>query len=499
MTITPYRALEQRFRRINAVEEAADLLSWDQATMMPEGGRAARAEELAALRLHAHELLTASETGELLAGAEENGLFDWDAANLHEMGRKHAHATALPADLVDAMSRASIACEAAWRQARRDDDFGVVAPALQDVVMLARRAAEAKSERLGVPPYEALMDQFEPGARAEQIDRIFADYVEFLPDFLARVVERQNAEPAPVVPSGPFLIVAQKELARHLAQQLGFTFDRGRLDESPHPFSTGRAGDVRITTRYRESEAMQAIMAVIHETGHALYEQQLPPEWRFQPVGQSRGMTLHESQSLIYEMQAARSPAFCRFLSGLLTSTYPADRVAFAADNLYRLYTRVEPGFIRVEADEVTYPAHVVLRYRLERALIAGDLSVADLPLAWNDGMRASLGLEVRSDREGCLQDAHWYEGHFGYFPFYSLGAMTAAQLFEAASQTHLELMSEIGEGNFATLRQWLAHNVHRYASSLSTDEIVERATGGRLDIEIFKRHLSRRYLDALP
>ncbi|MFL5260620.1 MAG: carboxypeptidase M32, partial [Hyphomicrobiales bacterium] len=261
VTVTPYRALEQRFRRINAVEEAADLLSWDQATMMPEGGRAARAEELAALHLHAHELLTASETGELLAGAEENGFFDWDGANLREMRRKHAHATALPADLVDAMSRASVACEAAWRQARRDDDFGVVAPLLEDVVMLARRAAEAKSERLGVPPYEALMDQFEPGARTEQIDLIFADYIAFLPDFLARVLERQNREPAPVVPSGPFPIVAQKELARQLAQQLGFTFDRGRLDESPHPFSTGRAGDVRITTRYRESEAMQAVMA----------------------------------------------------------------------------------------------------------------------------------------------------------------------------------------------------------------------------------------------
>jgi carboxypeptidase Taq len=493
--MTPYQELEERFRRIIAIDEAAEMLYWDQATVMPEGGRPARAEQLAALSLHAHELITAPRTGELLVEADGSILDPWQAANLREMRRKHAHSTALRSDLVDAMSRASTACEAAWRQARREDDFSVVKPLLEEIVKLVRQAANAKAEKLGVPPYEALMDQFEPGARTAEIDAIFADYMAFLPEFLASVLEHQHARPAPIEPVGHFPIATQKALARRVMEHLGFQFEQGRLDESPHPFCIGRAGDVRITTRYREDETTHALMGVIHETGHALYERQLPAEWRFQPVGRARGMVLHESQSLIFEMQAARSLPFCRFLSNLLREAFPGNETAFAPANLVRLYSRVKPDFIRVEADEVTYPAHVVLRYRLERALIAGDLSVAELPAAWNDGMKALLGLEVASDRAGCLQDAHWYEGAFGYFPFYSLGAMTAAQLFDAACTAHPEIPLEIGQGRFDTLRQWLARNVHQLGASLSSDEIVEQATGRKLDTGVFKRHLTHRYL----
>lgn len=337
------------------------------------------------------------------------------------------------------MSRAETDGEAAWPQARCDDDFGVVRPLLTEIVNLTRQAASAKAEKLGVPPYEALMDAFEPGARTAAIDAIFADYTAFLPEFLSRVLERQGAQPGPIEPNGHFPVAAQKALARRVMEQLGFQFEHGRLDESPHPSYNGRAGDVRITTRYREDETTQALLGVIHETGHALYERQLPPKWRFQPVGRARGLVLHESQSLIFEMQIARSLPFCHFLSDWLRETFPGNEVVFASDKLVRLYSRVKPDFIRVEADEVTYPAHAALRYRLERGLIAGDLSVADLPAAWNDGMKASLGLDVRTDRDGCLQDPHWYKGTFGYFPFYSLGAMTAAQLFDAASTAHPE------------------------------------------------------------
>ena len=338
----------------------------------------------------------------------------------------------------------------------------VVKPLLTEIVNLTRQAADAKAEKLGVPAYEALMDQFEPGARMTEIDVIFADYTAFLPDFLARVLERQGVRSAPVEPTGHFPVAGQKALARRVMKQLGFQFEQGRLDESPHPFCIGRAGDVRITTRYREGETTQALMGVIHETGHALYERQLPADWRFQPVGKARGMVLHESQSLIFEMQAAKSLPFCRFLSVLLCEAFPGNEAAFASDNLARLYSRVKPGFIRIEADEVTYPAHVALRYRLERALIDGGLIVNDLPVAWNDAMKASLGLDVRTDRDGCLQDSHWYEGAFGYFPFYSLGAMTAAQLFDAAATAHPEIAAEIEQGCFDTLRQWLARNVHQ-------------------------------------
>jgi carboxypeptidase Taq len=405
LSATPYLQLEERFRRIIAVDGAAKLLHWDQRTMMPESGREARAEQLAALGVHAHELLTSPDTAQWLDAVNEQSLDPWQAANFREMRRKHAHATALRGDLVDAMSRASTACEAAWRQARRDDDFSIVRPLLKEIVNLTRQAGVAKAEKLGVPPYEALMDVYEPGARTAAIDVIFADYMAFFREFLPRVLEHQRVRLEPIEPAGPFLVARQKALARQVVEQLGFRFEHGRLDESPHPFCIGWAGDVRITTRYREDEMTQALMGVIHETGHALYERQLPAKWRFQPVGGARGMVLHESQSLIFEMQTARTRAFCKFLSNLLHEAFPGHEDAFAAGNLFRLYCQVKPGFIRVNADEVTYPTHVVLRYELERALIAGDLTVSNLPAAWNDGIKASLGLDVHSDRDGCLQN----------------------------------------------------------------------------------------------
>jgi carboxypeptidase Taq len=496
LSTTSYRKLEERFRRIIAVDEAADMLYWDQVTMMPEGGRSARAEQLAALSVLSHELITSPQTEQWLAEADEAALDSWQAANLREMRRKHTHATALTPDLVEAMSRAATLCEAGWRQAKREDDFGAVRSLLAETVNLTSQAATAKAERLGVPPYEALMDAYEPGARTAEIDVIFDDYTAFLPAFLARVMEQQHSRPAPSEPRGPFPIATQKALARQVMERLGFQFEHGRLDESPHPFCTGRAGDVRVTTRYRDEETTFGLMGVIHETGHAIYERQLPAQWRFQPVGKARGLVLHESQSLIFEMQAARTLPFCSFLSRLLLDAFHGNEQVFVPENLLRLYCRVKPGYIRISADEVTYPAHVALRYRLERALMAGDLVVKDLPAAWNDGMKASLGLDVQTDRDGCLQDPHWYEGVFGYFPFYSLGAMTAAQLFNAACLAYPEIPVEIGRGCFDALRLWLARNVHQLGSSLSTNEILEQATGRKLDSSVFKRHLATRYLN---
>ncbi|HSE73019.1 MAG TPA: carboxypeptidase M32 [Dongiaceae bacterium] len=492
-----YSRLEERFRRLSALQEAAGMLHWDMATVMPDGGRPARAEQLAALGVICHEILTDAKTGDLLdaAEAEKGTLTDWQRANVKEMRRAHTHATALDSDLVEAMSKAATACEAVWREARPKADFALVYPLLSEVLNLARKAAAAKAEKLGCSPYEALMDQYEPGAREAEIDGVFADYGAFLPDFLPRVLEHQARQGKPASPQGPFPLAVQKELAKRLMSVLGFDFAHGRLDESLHPFCGGVPEDVRITTRYREDEFVQALMGVIHETGHALYERNLPGEWRLQPVGVARGMTVHESQSLLMEMQAGRSAQFCRYLSGLLRETFPGNDQALSADNLRRLYSRVEPGFIRVDADEVTYPAHVILRYRIEKALFRDELQLADVPQVWREEFGKLLGLDVPSDREGCLQDVHWFEGAFGYFPCYSLGAMTAAQLFDAACKAHPEIPDEIEQGRFGTLQGWLKANVHSLGSSLSTAEIVTRATGRPLDVAMFKRHLERRYL----
>jgi len=280
-----------------------------------------------------------------------------------------------------------------------------------------------------------------------------------------------------------------------LMERIGFDFDHGRLDISLHPFCGGTPDDVRITTRYEESDFQRALQGVLHETGHAMYERGLPEAWRRQPVGRARGMSLHESQSLLVEMQVCRSREFQRFAAPILRAAFGASGPEWDAENLYRLGTRVERSFIRVDADEVTYPAHVILRYRLERALLAGDLALKDLPAAWNDGMKALLGIVPPDDRRGCLQDIHWYDGAFGYFPTYTLGAMTAAQLFDAAKRADPAILSGIERGDFAPLMAWLRANVHGKASRFSTTEIIAQATGKPLDPAVFEAHLRARYV----
>lgn len=499
MSSNAYQVLEQKFARMGALNEAAGMLHWDMAAVMPEGGHGARAEQLAVLSVLSHEMLTAPETGELLDSAglygADGNLDTWQQANLREMRRIRTHATALSPALVEAKTRAQAACEKIWRAARPAGDFKAVLPALQTVLDLTREAAALKAEKLKLSPYEALMDQFEPGARTAGITPIFDAYAAFLPEFLGRVLEKQKSAGAPVEPRGPFPIATQKALGEKVMAVIGFDFNHGRLDTSLHPFCGGTPDDVRITTRYDEQSFAGALMGVIHETGHAMYERGLPEAWRRQPVGEARGMALHESQSLLIEMQAARSHAFCTYLSPLLRQTYTGNDEAFAPDNLFRLYTRVTPGFIRVDADEVTYPAHVILRYRLEQAMISGDLKLADLPGAWNAGMKQLLGLTVANDRDGCLQDIHWFDGAIGYFPCYSLGAMIAAQLFAAAVKADPGIPGAIGRGDFEPLFAWLRPHVHALGSSLTTAEIVTRATGKPLDAGIFRQHLERRYL----
>ena len=492
-----YETLEARFKRLNALREAVGMLHWDMSTVMPEGGAAARGEQLAALQVTCHEILTDPDIAGLFqdAEAEAGGLGAWPRANLREMRRQWRHATALKADLVEALVKAANRCEMIWRKARPENDFAAVLPAAKELLSLVRQSAAAKAEVLGCAPYDALLDEYEPGGSSARIDEVFDDLAGFLPDFLARVLERQARDPAPAAPEGPFPRAAQEALARRLMQALGFDFRHGRLDTSLHPFCGGVPDDVRITTRYDEDDFMTALMGVLHETGHALYERGLPSDWRLQPVGEARGMALHESQSLLIEMQACRGADFIGFMAPLAREAFGGEGPAWELDNLVRIYSRVEPGFIRVDADEVTYPAHVILRYRLEKRLIAGEMELDDLPAAWNAGMEELLGIVPPDDRLGCLQDIHWYDGAWGYFPTYTLGAIAAAQLFAAAKAAAPDIPGSIAKGDFSPLMGWLGEHVHALGSSCSGDELLERATGRPLDPAVFKAHLSARYL----
>jgi len=492
-----YTALTTTFARLGALCDAGGILGWDTQTQMPDGASDARGEQTAVLAVLGHEILTSPETADRLGEAEAAAgtLGAWERANLREMRRAYTHAAAVPGDLVEASSKAATRCEMVWRDARRDSDFARLRPHLDEVLRLQRRVGEAKGAVLGLSPYDALLDGYDPGMRQARIDPLFADLRATLPGLIAEATARQEAHGAPLPLPGPFPVKIQRTVGLQLMGAAGFDFARGRLDVSLHPFCGGATDDVRITTRYDEADATRALMGVMHETGHALYEQGRPAAWRHQPVGQARGMSLHESQSLLIEMQACRTAEFCAYLAPVLREAFGGEGPAWTAENLHRLYTRVEPGPIRVDADEVTYPAHILLRYRLETAMIAGDLAVADLPGAFDEGLRELLGVTVPNDRLGCLQDIHWPGGSFGYFPTYTLGAVAAAQLFAAACAAHPGILPDLARGDFSKLHAWLRTNVHARASVMETDELMLAATGRPLEATSFQRHLHARYL----
>lgn len=489
--------LEEIARSLSVYGDILALLHWDTGTMLPAGSIESRGEQIAQLEGYMHSLVVSERFSELLSEAEQAPPEDeWRRANLRELRRLYTNASCLPQELVEAKARAVGACEMRWRQARKDNDFAGLLPALEEVMGLVRETANARAAASGLDPFDALMDEFEPGARAEWIDPIFDDLRTFIPEVLPSILERQRRSTPRLPIKGHFPVESQKALGRRVMKALGFDFNRGRLDVSVHPFCGGTPDDIRITTRYSTAEILSSLMGIIHETGHGQYEAGLPKEWRYQPVGRARGMALHESQSLLLEMQASRSRDFITWLRPLIIESFGELEGAFAIDNIVRHVQWVERGLIRVDADEVTYPLHVILRYDLERSLLSGDLQLKDLPSAWADGMSSMLGLTPPTDASGCMQDVHWPSGAFGYFPSYTLGALSAAQIFQAANKAEPSIPEQLQAGSVEALMGWLRTNIHGKASVASTQEILEAATGSGLSTAAYKAHVQRRYVE---
>lgn len=489
-----YEELCRVHTRLYRYYHLSSIVGWDRNAMMPPKGNEARAAAEAELSALIHRTRTDPKIGEQLRAAEQELLDDVERANLREMKRDWREATALPESLVEAKTIAGARCEHAWRRQRPANDWSGFLGNFREVVRLSREEARLLAENTGLSRYDAMMDRYEPGARAADIERMFGDLKTWLPDLVSRAEAKQRAEKI-IVPSGPFPVAVQRSLNLEVMRLLGFDFEAGRLDESAHPFSGGVPEDLRLTTRYREDDFVQSLMGTIHETGHARYEQNLPREWLGQPIGTARSYGIHESQSLSFEMQLARGRAFAGLLAPLLAKHF-GQQPAFEGGNFHALITRVRRGFIRVEADEATYPAHVMLRFDIERALIEGDIEPEDIPALWDEKMDALLGLDTRGNyKDGCLQDAHWTEGAFGYFPSYTLGALYAAQWFATIRRTTPDLDARIARGDLTPVFDWLRANIWTQGCRWQTPELVHRASGQALNPAHFRAHLQTRYL----
>ena len=479
MAASPYEQLEQEFRRLHAFRGALSLLRWDAAVMMPRGSADVRGEQLAALETEHHALLTTPKVARLLERAEAGAsqLEDWPLANLHEMRRQRDHAIATPPSLIARLAKATSRAEVYWVEAKKANNFKILAPHLEEVVHLVRDKAALLGQARGLAPYDALVDGFTPGISTADIDTIFKALSRKLPSLINEAIEVQAANP-PIALSGKFSVSRQRSLSTDVLKALGFPVERGRLDESEHPFTEGVPGDIRVTTRFDLSDPFSGLLGAIHETGHAMYDLGLPMKWRDQPVGRDRGLALEESQSLLFEMNLCRSRSFVKYLRPLLEKYLQVTGPEWDEVNLYRHLIRVRRSLIRMDADELTYPVHIMLRYELEKKILEGSLPVADLPEAWNANLEQRLNIRPNGDVEGCLQDIHWAVGHFGYFPSYALGAVIAGQLNEAMRAAMPALDDEVAAGHFNGVMDWLRDNVHGVGARLPIQELIKQATG---------------------
>ncbi|MCG9724680.1 carboxypeptidase M32 [Vibrio brasiliensis] len=493
--MSAFNQLIQHSKKISHFNHLAAICGWDQAAMMPSGGNQARSEAMAELSVHIHGLHTQPQLADWFAEAENESLDTQQLATLRELKRQWSQANVLPESLVQAKSLAGSKCEHAWRSQRGENDWQGFEKNWAEVVKLSQEEAQIRAEANGLSPYDAMLDIYEPGTSSASLDVLFSDVKTWLPDLINQVIDKQSSEHF-IQPQGNFDTHQQKALGLEVMKLLQFDFEHGRLDESVHPFCGGVPSDVRITTRYEQSEFVQSLMGIVHETGHARYEQGLPKDLAGLPSGEARSMGIHESQSLFFEMQVGRSEPFIAHLAKLAGKHFTGhDAALFTQDNFHKLYTRVKKDFIRVDADELTYPAHVILRYEIERDLINGKIKHTDVPELWNQKMQQYLGLSTENNyKNGCMQDIHWTDGAFGYFPSYTLGAMYAAQ-FMASMQSSVDVDTAIRSGDLSPIFSWLSDNIWNKGSLLTTDELVKQATGDTLNAKHFQDHLRNRYL----
>jgi len=485
-------SLKDRLAEIDNLRRVAAVLEWDQSTYMPAGGAARRGAQSATVVGAAHRLFVDAETKRLLDDAAGDTATEIDAALVKVARRDYEKETRLPASFIAEEALASARGYETWVEARAKDDFASYAPSLEANVALARRRADY----LGYEgdPYDALLDLCDPGMTTARLDVIFSELRDGMKPLIKAIAMRADAVDDAVL-HHTYDESTQLSLSSDLAKALGYDFNRGRLDLTVHPFATSfGVDDVRITTRVSRTFLQMALMGTIHETGHALYEQNIDPQLSGSPLASGASYGLHESQSRLWENVVGRGKEFWTWADPLVRAAFPAQLADVSPREIYRAFNKVAPSLIRVEADEATYNLHIMLRYELERDLINGRLAVRDLPAAWNAKMQESLGITPPTDTEGVMQDVHWSSGMFGSFPSYTLGNVLSVQLYEAALQANPDLPREFARGEFSTLLDWLRANVHRYGRMYEPDDLVTRATGRPLETGPYLRYLRTKF-----
>ncbi|WP_169976281.1 carboxypeptidase M32 [Tautonia rosea] len=492
-----YDELIQRSREWSTLASCSALLSWDEQTFMPNGGSAFRGDQLGMLAGLEHERSTDPKLEDLFQAIEGSDLIanpeSPEAVNVREIRRSFTRKTKLPRALVEELARVTSTAQHEWIASRRSRDFPRFLPWLDRIVTLKRREAECVGHESG-DPYDALLDEYEPGASAAALSTLFSTLRADLVPLVEAIAGASNP-PDPSVLHGTFPIETQRTLGELVAASIGFDFDRGRLDTSAHPFCSGIApGDCRITTRYRSDDFEESFFCVLHEVGHGLYEQGLPSDRFGTPMGESVSLGIHESQSRLWENLVGRGRPFWTFWFPVVKRLFRNALGSANLDTFHRAVNRVEPSLIRTQADEVTYNLHILIRFDLERALISGNLTPADLPGAWDEAYRRDLGVVAPDVADGCLQDVHWSAGLIGYFPTYTLGNVYAAQLFEAASRELGDLDTALVRGDSQPLLDWLRNRIHHHARRYRPADLITHATGSIPDATPLIQSLRSRY-----
>ena len=490
-----YLLLTQRLQENSRLGGVMGILHWDQEVIMPSGAAESRAQQLGALAGVLHEKTTHPEMGKLLdrlrkTDKNEFTAFEW--CNIREARRDFDMSTRIPKTLVTELAELSSRSHQVWVKARAENKFKEFAPVLKRLIELKVKWAHYVLPQMHA--YDANIDIYERGTTQKDISPVFDKLkAELIP--LIKAIKESSYQPDTTFLSGQFSIDKQEALGRKISEEMGFQFDKGRMDVSVHPFCGGsHPTDVRITTRYRTDNFVESLYAVIHETGHGLYEQGRMQNGRELPVSEALTMAIHESQSLFWERMIGQGKSFCTHYLPLLTETFPKNFNGVTSERFYEAVNVSKPSLIRVEADEVTYPLHVILRYELEKDLFAGSVQVEDLPEIWNAKMVEYLGVEPPTDTLGVLQDTHWSGGAFGYFPSYTLGAIYASQFYKALTQVDVDMAKQVETGNFTPIRSWLGTQIHQQGRLLSVPDLVKQVTGEDLNPEYFLYYLKNKY-----